>query len=591
MNRLRAHKTVQLKVVEPTSAVQGQALAALKLHSQAVATMMATEGDTFKEQPDLMYVEAVLVTEGLNDNDDGFLHEELVSAQGSPLLKPINMGHNDKSIVGVMYGVTARRLDGTLVTEDDGSEFELVMHGVVWHYLPHLRGVADRIAENFANGNCFVSMECWFQGYDYGLYNSEGILEDVIKRDNSTAHLEKHLRVRGGSGSHNGKRIGRALRDITFGGVAFVDIPANRRSDVLNVFVFDPDGLEQDETRSGVDSTSTPHRNDTVVLFEEGSMNDTTNKAVAHADGNDLRKMVDEGVSGALSNERARVQAEGKAQELTSANAKIADLESKLEVAQTALARAHDAVEDGYQSVKATAGATGDTPEEIARIDRAKDGNDAFTAKIAFIAQTSGRAQANASEELQTLRDENAKLKAEVREHTRAGEIAETFAGVLSDDEIEGLVKSGLAKSDEDYATWLDEHKAVIAAKPDFLKKGDEKNGKKDEKKAKSRILTPAQEQEKLQDNGVALNPRHGKVPSAVPGKQSLAAGDVDLSDHFDEVKDDVNLEGADASADDENDNANPFADMIGEIYTKPRQAKSARFSRAVGDLRDGEGS
>lgn len=579
MTRLRAHNIAELKVIEPSSEVRDQAFAALKPHSQAVANMALVDADNaFMTQPDLMYVEAVLVTEGINDNDDAFTHAELWKAQSTPVLKPINVGHNDTAIVGVMYGVTARKLDGSPVTEDDGEPFELVMHGVVWHYLPHLKGAAANIAERFAQGQCFVSMECWFEGYDYGLYDDEGKLEDVQQRSDATAFLEGHLRVSGGSGNFNGNRIGRALRGITFGGVAFVDVPANRRSDVLNVFIFDPDEIL--ETVGSRDSNSTNDISDNVVLFQEGFMNDTTNKAVAHSDA-DVRKVVAESVEDVLNRDRERAQAEAEKKELDAARSKVTDLQTELKEARAALASAHEAVEDGYQTVRAQAGATGDTPEEIARIDRAKDGSEAFSAKIAFIAQTGGRAQASVSDELTQLRDENEKLQAQVREHTRAGEIRETFAGVLSDDEIDGLVNSGLAKSDEDYTAWLDEHKLTMAKVNPFMKgkEGDEK--KKDDKKSKGRIMTPADEKEELKDHGVKLDGKHGSVPSSVPSK-SLAG----IEEHFEEVEDDVNLEGADAGATEES--GNPFDKVVADIYSKPRQERRDRFSRSMAELNEG---
>jgi len=583
MEKLHAHKITQLKVVQPDKAARDYALAALKPYSKTVANLSTVNPDeAFMQQPDLLYVEAVLVTEGINDNDDAFTHEELWKAQASPILKPINLGHNDASIVGAIYGVTARKLDGTSMTEDDGSPFELVMHGVVWHYLPHLQSVAQQINESFEAGECYVSMECWFEGYDYGLYNNDS-LDDVINRCDATAHLEQHLRVRGGSGKFNNIRIGRALRDITFGGVAFVKVPANKRSDVLNVFTFDPDKLEYD------DATVVAHNNNNVVRLREGSMNDIT-KTVAHVENADVRKEVAQGIQDALTNDRERAQAEAQANELKQARTKAADLEKQLEDAQAALTRAHEAVETGYQEVRAQAGATGDTPEEIARIDRASDGDDAFRAKIAFIAQTGGRAQAKVADEMKQLREENAKLEAQVREHTRAGEIRELFDGILAEDEVDGLVKAGLAKSDEDYAAWLEEHKLTTAKMHEMMKGKEGKDEKKDDKKkGKGRLMMPADETEKLADDGSKLNARHGRVPSSVPSKQSLASV---IEENFDEVEDDLNLEGADAGAAEEAEDVNPFDKVIAGLYTKPRQDRKDRLlNRAQGAVQNNGGN
>jgi hypothetical protein len=70
-------------------------------------------------------------------------------------------------------------------------------------------------------------MECLFNGFDYGLINTSTGEYKVLARNDSTAYLTKHLRAYGGTGQHEGYKIGRVLRNITFSGKGFVDKPAN----------------------------------------------------------------------------------------------------------------------------------------------------------------------------------------------------------------------------------------------------------------------------------------------------------------------------------------------------------------------------
>jgi hypothetical protein len=78
-----------------------------------------------------------------------------------------------------------------------------------------------------------VSMECLFPAFDYALISSTGD-QKVIRREESSAFLTKHLRAYGGKGEYNGYKVGRLLRNISFSGVGLVKKPANPRSVILN---------------------------------------------------------------------------------------------------------------------------------------------------------------------------------------------------------------------------------------------------------------------------------------------------------------------------------------------------------------------
>lgn len=567
--KLRAIALREVRLARPSKVNHQKASAALTALSQTLKTSV----DSLREQPDLLHVEAVLVSEGLNDNDDGFLREELKTALASPILKPMNWQHKDDQILGAMYAVEARDLDGNPLTEDeiDGQPIELVIQGVVWHQLPHIKATADEIVTRIEKGDLFVSMECWFDDYDYGLYNTAGELFDRITRKPETAFLERFLRANGGTGRYNNMRIGRALSGINFGGVAFVDRPANKRSFILNHFAFDPladtaqveahsDDLDQDQvvTQTTLFSEERP----TEVTMNE------MNRAAASAD--EVAKVVAEQFDA-----RDRAEAAKRTQaELAEAAARNAELESELAEAKSALGALHSAIDSAY------AGATNDTPAEIAKIDSALSvkegaGAAAFAAKIAWIADSrkavaqalvekGGDAQAD-----EKLVEENTALKAEldsIKQDLRQREIEYIFAEVLQleDSEVETFVKAGLAKAtDEEYNEWLDEKK-LFAKKMLELKK---KKDKKDEAKAEESeagLLAPTQRETPIDDLGAVLRPRNGRAPADMPRtpRSKLSAAALDIASMFEEA-DEPNLAGATAH---ESDGENPMGKLVANL-------------------------
>jgi hypothetical protein len=212
------------------------------LYKAGAAALEERYGFDLKPQVDLMYVQSCLVTVGMNDNDDVFLFDELWNARHSPVLKPFNWQHTDKDILGVMYGVAAKDLHGNTVPFDQDSPpeagYELFTEAAVFKLIHDQR--AKEIQRRSAQGSLFVSMEAWFDDYDYGVISPEGKL-DIIRRTEGTAWMDKCLRACGGDGKYQSNRVGRVLRNITFGGCGFVDVPANQRSDITEVQDFIPE--------------------------------------------------------------------------------------------------------------------------------------------------------------------------------------------------------------------------------------------------------------------------------------------------------------------------------------------------------------
>lgn len=73
-------------------------------------------------------------------------------------------------------------------------------------------------------------MECFFNGFDYGLLNKATGEYKILSRNDETAYLTKHLKAYGGLGEHEDYKVGRVLKNITFSGKGFVDRPANPES-------------------------------------------------------------------------------------------------------------------------------------------------------------------------------------------------------------------------------------------------------------------------------------------------------------------------------------------------------------------------
>jgi hypothetical protein len=197
------------------------------------------ERDTY----DLYPVKTILVSTGWNGNDDIFSAEATWAARHSPEDKPFNLGHKPRDIIGHITGNVAVDADLNVIPEttmasDLPDKFHVVTSAVIYRHLgkrdPDLTEEAAEIIAGIQNGDWFVSMECLFNGFDYGFRDpATGRLEKVIARQESTAFLTKHLRMYKGSGMYNGYSIGRVLKNITFVGKGLVEVPANPESEFI----------------------------------------------------------------------------------------------------------------------------------------------------------------------------------------------------------------------------------------------------------------------------------------------------------------------------------------------------------------------
>ena len=183
---------------------------------------------------DLYYVQSILVTSSWNKNDDIFDKKEIWAAKNTPEDKPTNLEHDEATIIGHIVSNYPITEEGILINDNTPIEnlpdkYHILTGSVIYKAFsnPDLKERAEKLIAEIENGEKYVSMECFFKGFDYGLINQSNGSYKVLPRNKETAHLTKFLRAYGGQGEHEGFKIGRVLRGITFSGKGFVNKPAN----------------------------------------------------------------------------------------------------------------------------------------------------------------------------------------------------------------------------------------------------------------------------------------------------------------------------------------------------------------------------
>ena len=190
---------------------------------------------------DLYYVQSILVTSSWNKNDDIFTKEEVWTAKNTPEDKPTNLEHDENTIIGHIVSNWSITEDGVLIDENTPSEdlpdrFHIVTGSVIYksYTNPELKERTAKLIDEIENGTKYVSMECMFKGFDYGLINESTGEYKILSRSDDTSFLTKHLRAYGGSGKYESHKVGRVLRNITFSGKGYVDKPANPDSIIFS---------------------------------------------------------------------------------------------------------------------------------------------------------------------------------------------------------------------------------------------------------------------------------------------------------------------------------------------------------------------
>ena len=194
-----------------------------------------------KDQIDLYYIKSILASAGWNKNDDVFDAAEMWNARSTPEDKQFNYMHDEKDIIGHITGSYVVDQEGNKIDDiNDVSQlpayFDISIGSVLYTSWsdPELKSrMRDIISDVEAGNTWHVSMECLFPSFDYALIDSKGS-QKVVRREETSAFLTKHLRAYGGKGEYNGYKVGRLLRNFSFSGVGLVKKPANPRSVILN---------------------------------------------------------------------------------------------------------------------------------------------------------------------------------------------------------------------------------------------------------------------------------------------------------------------------------------------------------------------
>ena len=190
---------------------------------------------------DLYYVQSILVSSSWNKNDDIFDKEEVWASKNTPEDKPTNLNHDENIIIGHITSNWPITDDGLLIDQDTPVEnlpdkFHILTGSVIYKaYIgDELKARTLALIDEIESGKKYVSMECFFKGFDYGLLDKSSGQYKILPRNDDTSHLSKYLRAYGGLGEHENYKIGRVLRNITFSGKGYVDKPANPDSIILN---------------------------------------------------------------------------------------------------------------------------------------------------------------------------------------------------------------------------------------------------------------------------------------------------------------------------------------------------------------------
>lgn len=189
-------------------------------------------------QPDLFYLESVLVSTNWNKNDDVFSAAETWKARHTPVDKMFNYMHRENDIIG--HITSAYIMSGETVLASDTSDeqmpqfFDIITGAVLYRKWsdPELQARMDGLIQGIAENKWFVSMEVLFRDFDYAI--TDGNEHKVIARNDETAFLTKHLRAYGGDGVYNSYKVGRLLKKMVFSGKGIVDKPANERSHIIS---------------------------------------------------------------------------------------------------------------------------------------------------------------------------------------------------------------------------------------------------------------------------------------------------------------------------------------------------------------------
>lgn len=233
---------------------------------------------------DLYYVQSILVSSSWNKNDDIFDSSEVWAARNTPEDKPTNLEHDENTIIGHITANWPITIDGILIDENTPIEnlpekYHILTGSVIYKAFssPELRERSEKLISEIENGTKYVSMECFFKGFDYGVMNKSTGEYKVLARNDDTAYLTKYLRAYGGAGEHQNYKLGRVLRNITFSGKGYVDKPANPDSIIFTKDLVNKESAKiliqknEDLCIAGVSNNQSTQKVETITMNSENT--------------------------------------------------------------------------------------------------------------------------------------------------------------------------------------------------------------------------------------------------------------------------------------------------------------------------------
>jgi hypothetical protein len=222
---------------------------------EIAAKLNLPENDVNKR--DLMFMSAILVSTGTNKNGAHFLGSELIKARRTIAQKPLNLEHQEQSIIGhitewlfmdhsgkvlddeEMYNsLAACKDDHKAMTAKLQKYDEMDMDiGIICAVY---RDRFPEIAEDIELGRYKVSMECYYEGFDVKVGDfilPRSLAESASSMDITEKGIDltllPEIRAVASGKSLGNIMVSRVLRAIHFCGAGVVENPANVRSHIL----------------------------------------------------------------------------------------------------------------------------------------------------------------------------------------------------------------------------------------------------------------------------------------------------------------------------------------------------------------------
>ncbi len=298
---------------------------------------------------DLYHVHSILVSTSWNKNDDIFDREQVWMAKSTPKYKPTNLEHDEKQLVGGIVDCWAvdenyQEIAADTPVEELPEVYHLLVSSVIYKQWqdPQLKARAEKLISEIEANDKYVSMECIFKGFDYGVISPDGN-NHVVARTEDTAFLSQFLRSYGGEGMYQDHKIGRIPKNITFSGKGFVDRPANTESIIFDkgkVFSFASDGKSLNLNDNGVKANIEEKQllSDITSAQENSSTEDCVSDNNNIISDMEKTNMSDENRIQELQNALAGVKEENKALAAKLAEANVSKYESTIKELEASVA-------------------------------------------------------------------------------------------------------------------------------------------------------------------------------------------------------------------------------------------------------------